>query len=202
MVQCGLLQPTHKQGNKQLLITHNKSLWILAHNNMPSILGAEWVHVNGTERPLLHTYVNSATKIKLITFYYFTTHVHGAAHNAYNYARLHMVMWLHRWPLSTQNCHNWAVGTFREQYTILVIFVLHSATRSKLWSPPIVVSLSSSLTTTGCSGPLGMLQEDVMDLEALLQGLASMVAMVLMPSLYLDLDHGHSCTRLGIRTVD
>ena len=29
-----------------------------------------------------------------ITFYYFTMHVHERAHNAYNYARLHMVMWL------------------------------------------------------------------------------------------------------------
>ena len=45
-------------------------------------------------------------------------------------------------------------------------------------------------------------EDDALDLEALLQGLASMVAMVLMPSLYLDLDHGHLCTRLGIPIVD
>ena len=121
----------------------------------------------------------------------------------WDYARLHMVMWLHRRSLTTQNCQNWAVGTFTEQYTVIVIFVLHSATLSKSWLPLIVASLSSSLTTTGCNGPLGMPQEDdALDLEALQQGLASMVAMVLMPSLYLDLDHGHSCTRLGIPTVD
>ena len=116
---------------------------------------------------------------------------------------MHMVMMLHLRPLISQNCQNWGVGTFAEQCSIKVNFVLHSAIHSKWWLLLTVVSPLSFLTTIGCSGPLEMPQEDdALDLEALLQGLASMVAMVLMPSLYLDLDHGHLCTRLGIPIVD